>query len=124
MAQDLFLGAVALAMFVSVFLGLVFGWSQWIGIIPIQPLSSWKLVVGRIGIVALTAQVLMFIALWTPLNHYRVLLRICLPIEFLLLAVAIPSVLLGKLHYRWWLLASSVFLPIASFFVVLAELAY
>ena len=89
-----------------------------------SPLPPWRLAIARIGLLAVTFQALLFVALWTPLVHYRVLLRQCVPFEFLLLLVAAPCVFFGKVQYRWWLLTGSVFLPVISFFVVLAEIAY
>jgi len=124
MGSDFILGAMLLAMIVGAFLGLFLGWTQWRGMVNSLPLPTWRLALARIGLFAVTVQTFLFVALWTPLVHYRILLQLSVPIEFVLLFITVPCVLFGKIQYRWWLLASSVFLPIVSFFVMLAEVAY
>jgi hypothetical protein len=124
MVRDFILGAILLAMVVGAFLGLFLGWTQWRGAVNDSPLPPWRLAIARIGLLTITVQALLFISLWTPLVHYNALLRQCVPFEFLLLLVAVPCVLLGNAKYRWWLLACSGFLPVVSFFVIVAETAY
>jgi hypothetical protein len=67
---------------------------------------------------------LLFIALWTPLVHYQILVRQSFHVEELLFFVAVPCVVWGRIDYRWWLAAAATFLPIVSSFTVLAEVAY
>ncbi|PYT28684.1 MAG: hypothetical protein DMG58_18010 [Acidobacteria bacterium] len=80
--------------------------------------------VAHIGLFAVTAQALLFIALWTPLVRYRLLLSQSVNLELALLLIAVPCIFWGRLRRRWWLIASAAFLPVVSWFSVLAELAY
>ncbi len=58
------------------------------------------------------------------LVRYRLLLLQSVNLELALLIVAVPCIFLGRLQRRWWLIASAVFLPVVSWFSVLAEVAY
>jgi hypothetical protein len=80
--------------------------------------------IARFGVLAVSAQALLFIALWTPLVLYQILLRQSFHVEVLLFFVAVPWVVWGRINYRWWLVAAATFLPIVSSFTVLAEVAY
>jgi hypothetical protein len=65
-----------------------------------------------------------FIALWTPLVQYRLLLLQSVNLEIALLLIAVPCIFWGQLQRKWWLIASAAFLPVVSWFSVLAEVAY
>jgi|ERR1700690_317077 hypothetical protein len=124
MVWDFIVGAFLLVMVVGSFVGLFLGWTSNLGIVNGLPVTAWRLAAARIGLFAVSAQALFFIALWTPFVHHRILLWQCVPLEFLLLFIAAPCILSGRMQHRWWLLTSSAFLPIVSFFVVLSEVAY
>jgi hypothetical protein len=113
--------AVLLAMTIASFLGLFLGWASRRQIVS---LASWRKVTAYIGLSAVTSEALLFIALWTPLARYRLLLLQSVNLELALLLIAVPCIFLGRLQRRWWLIASAAFLPVVSWFSVLAEVAY
>src|SRR5205814_7659352 len=100
------------------------GWDSRGEIVGAVSPSSSRKVVAHIGLFAVTAQALLFIALWTPLVRYRLLLSQSVNLELALLLTAVPCIFWGRLRRRWWLIASAAFLPVVSWFSVLAELAY
>jgi hypothetical protein len=113
--------AILLAMAVASFLGLLLGWTSRR---KIESVASWRKITAYIGLSAVTLQALLFIALWTPLVRYRLLLLQSVNLEIVLLLIAVPCIFLGQLQRRWWLIASAAFLPFVSWFSVLAEVAY
>jgi len=121
MLRNFLPGAVLLAMIVASFLGIFLGWaSRW----GTSSLPSWRKVLAYIGLFAVTTQAIIFITLWTPLVRYRLLLVQSVNLELALLVVAVPCIFLGRLQRPWWLMASAAFLPVVSWFSVLAEMAY
>jgi hypothetical protein len=113
-----------MASLVGAFMSLFLGWTEWRANAETAQLATWRLVVRRITLLAVSAQFLFFAALWSPLARYpRLILSVPL-IEAALFFLAAPCAILGSMQRRWWLLASSVIFPIVSFFVVLAETAY
>jgi hypothetical protein len=124
MLRNFLPGAVLLAMIVASFLGLFLGWTSRWGILGTSSLLLWRKVVAQIGLFAITTQAIIFIALWTPLVRYRLLLLQSVNLELALLLIAVPCIILGRLQRRWWLIASAAFLPVVSWFSVLAEVAY
>jgi hypothetical protein len=111
-------------MVVASFLGLFLGWASRGEIVGAVSPTSWRKLVAHIGLFAVTAQALLFIALWTPLVRYRLLLLHSVNLELALLLIAVPCIFWGRLRRRWWLIASAAFLPLVSWFSVLAEVAY
>jgi hypothetical protein len=124
MLRNFLPGAVLLVMVVASFLGLFLGWASRWGILGSSSLPLWRKVVAHIGLFAVTTQAVLFIALWTPLVRYRLLLLQSVNLELALLLIAVPCIFLGRLQGRWWLMASAAFLPVVSWFSVLAEVAY
>lgn len=117
--------AIVGAMLVCPFLGLFYSWSQWQSVCQEVRSRNWRRAVGISGLVAVTLQAVLFIALWAPFNHHDEFVRRTMPFELLLALVAVLSIFIcWKGKGRWWLLASSLLLCLDSFFVVLAELAY
>jgi hypothetical protein len=123
MLRNFLPSAVLLAMIVASILGLFLGWASRSEGAGAVPFSSSRKAVARIGLFAITAQALLFIALWTPLVRYRFLLSQSVNLELALLLIAIPCIFWGRLRRRWWLIASAAFLPVMSWFSVLAETA-
>jgi hypothetical protein len=117
-------GAILLAMIVASLLGLFLGWSSVGKIVRSVSLPSWRKVMAYIGLFAVTAQAFIFIALWTPLVRYDQILSHAVSVELVLFLIAVPCIFWGRLQRRWWLIASAVFLPVVSWFSVLAEIAY
>jgi hypothetical protein len=124
MLRNFLPAAVLLTMMVASFLGLFLGWASIRGILRTASLPSWRKVLAWIGLFAVTTQAVLFITLWTPLVRYRLLLCQSANLELALLLVAVPCIFLGRLQKRWWLIAAAAFLPVVSWFLVLAEVAY
>jgi hypothetical protein len=124
MLRNFLPGAVLLAMIVASFLGIFLGWASRWGVLGTSSLPSWRKVLAYIGLFAVTTQAILFVTLWTPLARYRLLLLQSVNLELALLIVAVPCIFLGRLQRRWWLIASAAFLPVVSWFSVLAEVAY
>ena len=116
--------AIVGAMLVCPFLGLVYSWSQWQPVFEGVNLSNWRRWMGIMGLLAVTAQATIFIALWTPISRYHLFVQRAVPVELLLFSFALLSMFAWKGAARWWLFASSLLLCADSFFSVLAELAY
>lgn len=102
--------------------GLVFGWVKWRKERRRAELPAWRRGIATIGLVAVVAQALVFIALWTCPQidqDYKLFgqwARCVLP-SF---GVAMPCTLAGKGASRWWLLSSSFLLFTVSFFTALS----
>jgi hypothetical protein len=109
---------------VGPFMGLFYAWGEWQGAVYEVQFPSWRRTVIVVGLVSVTLQALSFLALWTPFSRHDAFVRRALPIELLLVAPTVLSIFIWKHKARWWLLASSLFLCVDSFFVALAELAY
>jgi hypothetical protein len=124
MLRNFLPGAILLAMMVASFLGIFLGWASIQGILRTSSLPWWRKVLACIGLFAVTTQAILFITLWTPLVQYRLLLWQSANLELALLIVAVPCIFLGRLERRWWLIAAAAFLPVVSWFLVLAEVAY
>jgi hypothetical protein len=124
MLRNFLPGAVLIAMIIASFLGLFLGCASIRGFLGTSSVPSWRKVLACIGLFAVTTQATLFIALWTPLVRYRLLLWQSVNLEMVLLIVAVPCIVFGRLQRRWWLIASAAFLPIVSWFTVLAEVAY
>jgi len=87
-------------MIIVAFMALFLGWSS-------KPMTaigsaqySRRLCVARFGVLLVSAQALLFIALWTPLVHYQLLLRQSFHVEVLLFLVAVPWVVWGRIQHR------------------------
>lgn len=116
--------AIVGAMLVCPFLGLFYTWSQCHAIFQRAELPGWRRSAGILGLFSVTLQATLFIALWTPVSRYRPFMALAVPVEVLLFFLTLPSIFTRKGNARWWLLVSSLFLSVDSFFVVLTELTY
>jgi len=118
------LSAVLLLMLIVSFVGLFLGWTSKPMTGTHFPPHAWRRSVARVGVTSVSAQAFLFVLLWTPLVRYQLFLRESVHVQVLLLLIAVPCVLWGRMQARWWLIASAAFLPVASWFSVLAEVAY
>jgi hypothetical protein len=106
-----------------------YGWSEWHSKIHQGELPGWRRTIGGVGILFITAQTILFLTLLvTIFSHkiavpYRFFLSGCVLGELVLLVVAAPCMFAWRGRFRWWLLASSFYLPVISFFSALAALA-
>jgi hypothetical protein len=124
MLRTAFEMAIVGAMVVCPFLGLSYSCIQWKAVFQNEGLPRWHPTLGITGLLAVTAQAVLFIALWTPISRYHAFVQCVLSIELFLFFLAVLSMFAWKGKARWWLLASSLFLLADSFFSALAELAY
>ena len=124
MLNDFLPSAILIAMIIVACMALFFGWSSK----PMTAIGSAqyprRLCVARFAVLLVSAQALLFIALWTPLAHYQLWSRQSFHVGVLLLPAAVPCDVWGRIQYRWWLVAAAIFLPIVSWVSVLAEVAY
>jgi hypothetical protein len=106
------------------------GWSEWRSKVYQSDLPVLRRIIASVGVLSVTAQTILFLILFITIFHFKVLvphrffLSWCVFIELLLLLVAGPCMFAWQGRFRWWLLASSVYLPVISFFSVLAVMAY
>jgi hypothetical protein len=107
-----------------------YGWSEWHSNIHQGELPGWRRIIGGVGILFITAQTILVLTLLvTIFSHkiavpYRFFLSGCELGELLFLVVAMPCMFAWQGRFRRWLLASSSYLPVISFFYALAALAY
>lgn len=118
------LEALLYGMFVAAFVCLFYSWSEWPGQLRSVRLFGWRRYIVSVGLFSVTVQAILLVALWSPIMRHPALLRKCLYADFALLLVAVPCIFAWRGTARWCLLASTLFLPVACFFTVLAELAY
>ena len=118
------LEALLLGMLVGAFVCLFYSWSEWPGQLRSVRLFGWRRALVSIGLFLVTVQAILLVALWSPIIRHPALLLKCMYADFALLLVAVLCILIWRGTARWCLLASTVFLPVARFFTVLAELAY
>lgn len=116
--------AILLMMLIVAFIGLFLGWTSKPMTGTHSPAQAWRRRVARVGLFAVSAQVFLFIALLTPLVRYALVCRESVHVQELLLLIAIPCILEGRMQGRWLLIASAAFLPVVSWFLLLAEMAY
>jgi hypothetical protein len=78
----------------------------------------------NIGLFSVTAQAILFLAMWSPIAHHRAALLVCMRLDFVLVLLAVPCIFAWRGKIRWFLLASSLIFPVVCFFTALAQLAY
>ena len=106
------------------------GWSEWRGKVFQSDLPVWRRITACVGILSITVQTILLFALIFTIFRFKVVapnrffLSGCVLTELVLLAVAAPCTFAWRGRFRWWLLASSLYLPAISFFSALAALAY
>jgi|SRR5580658_443734 hypothetical protein len=116
--------ALLLLMLVGAFVCVFYGWSDWPRQLRSAQLLAWRRAAVTIGLFSVTAQAILFVALWTPIAHHRAALLACMRVDSALVLLAVPCIFAWRGKARWYLLASALILPVACFFTVLAELAY
>ena len=104
------------------FVGLPFSWSEWRKELSLVHNARIRVVVTA-GVVFVTIQVLMFVALWTPWTSSYLFLRYWLFTDALLLILAVPCSFSWKGNARWWLRACSLLVPAISLLLLLALIA-
>lgn len=114
-------GMAILAMIVAALVGIVYIWSKSYDEVRNAQLRPWRRTSAMVGILAVTLQAVLFIAIWTPLARHNMLVTWLTRGEALLFLIALPCVLTRKDRSRWWLLFSSTVLVVFYFLTILVS---
>jgi len=114
-------GMAALAVIVVALVGIAYGWSRSYDEVRNTELQSWRRTTALVGILAVTLQAALFIAVWTPLGRHDALVKWLTRGEALLFLIALPCVLTRRDRSRWWLLFSSTALAVFYFLAILVS---
>lgn len=117
-------GALLLLLLVGAYVCVFYAWSEWPSQLRSLRLLLWRRTAVSIGLFLVTVQAILFVVLWSPISGHHSLLMKCMYVDFALMLLAVPCILAWRGTARWCLLASALFLPVACFLTVLAELAY
>jgi hypothetical protein len=116
-------GMAMLAVIVAALAGIAYGWSKSYDEARNAELRSRRRATALVGILAVTLQAVLFIAIWTPLGHHTTLAAWLTRGEALLFLIALPCALTRGDRSRWWLLFSSTVLIVFYFLTILVSLA-
>jgi hypothetical protein len=116
--------ALLFAMLVGAFVCVFYSWGEWLSHVRSERLFGWRGAAVTVGVFSVTVQAILFLALWSPVSRHHSLLLKCMYADFALILLGVPCIFALSGTIRWALLASTLFLPVACFFAVLAELAY
>src|SRR5277367_3898203 len=116
--------ALLLAMLAGAFVCVFHAWSEWPSQLRSVRLLGWRRAAVSVGLFSVTFQAMLLVALWSPISRHHTLLLKCMYVDFALVPIGVPCIFAWRGTARWCLLASALFLPVACFFSVLAELAY
>jgi cytochrome bd-type quinol oxidase subunit 2 len=114
-------GMAMLAVIVAALVGIAYGWSKSYDEVRNAELQSWRRTAALVGILAVSLQAVLFIAIWTPLGRHNALVTWLTRGEALLFLVALPCVLTRRDRSRWWLLFSSTVLVVFYFLTILVS---
>jgi|SRR5580658_7674036 hypothetical protein len=114
-------GMAMLAVLVVALVGIVYGWSKSYDEVRNADLRPWRRTLAMVGILAVTLQAALFIAIWTPLGRHNTLVAWLTRGEALFFLVALPCALTRKDRSRWWLLFSSTVLAVFYFLTILVS---
>jgi hypothetical protein len=114
--------ALLLVMLVGAYVSVFYAWSELLSQLRAVRLLVWRRAAVSVGLCCVTAQAILFAVLWTPVSRHPALLLKIMYADFALVLLAVPCIFAWRGIARWCLLASALFLPVACFFTVLAEL--
>jgi cytochrome bd-type quinol oxidase subunit 2 len=114
-------GMAMLAVIVAALVGIAYGWSKSYDEVRNAELRTWRRTTALVGILAVTLQAVLFIAIWTPLGRHDALVTWLTRGEALLFLIALPCVLTRRDRSRWWLLFSSTALAVFYFLTILVS---
>src|SRR5579871_4361200 len=103
-------GMVMLAVIVAAFVSGFHGWGKFYDEVRNAELQGWRRTTALLGMVAVTFQAFLFIAVWTPLGRHNALLPWLTRAGALLFLIALPCIATRMGGSRWWLLLSSTVL--------------
>lgn len=107
-------------MILTAFWGLAYAWCRLRAQLVKEPLSLWRRVLATIGLLAVSAQAMLFILSWTRIGKDPALLAQWARWADPTFLVAAPCVLAEKGASRWWLLSSSILLFVMCFLITLS----
>ena len=110
-----------LAVIVAALVGIVYAWSKSYDDVRNAELRPWRRTSAMVGILAVTLQAVLFIAIWTPLGRHNMWVSWLTRGEALLFLIALPCALTRKDRSRWWLLFSSTVLAVFYFLTILVS---
>jgi hypothetical protein len=105
----------------AAFIGLICGWYSWRSAARGQALPAWRRITSSLGLFAMTAQALLLVTIYTDLmsRHQFLFDRGWFFSEFILFFLAVPLIATEKSTSKWWLFASSAYLLVFCFLVML-----
>jgi cytochrome bd-type quinol oxidase subunit 2 len=116
-----FTGMAMLGVVVAALVGVAYGWSKSHDEARNAELRNWRRATTFVGMLAVTLQAVLFIALWTSLGRHAAAVTWLARGEGLLFLIALPCVLTRRDRSRWWLLFSSVVLAVFYFLTMTVE---
>jgi hypothetical protein len=113
--------AVLFSGLAAAMLGVVYGWYRWRSVSRDATLTRRRRIISSVGLVAVTAQACLLMTIYGRLsNIYPTLFDDWWAAgQMLLFLIAIPCILTGKGLSRWWLSASSVFLIVFCYLILI-----
>jgi hypothetical protein len=100
--------------------GFILAVSSWFKGEKSKVLPAWRRVLFSLGFVAVAGQVVLFALSWTPIVTDYAARAAWARLVYPSFLVAVVLVLTGNGPARWWLLASSFFLFVLCFFIMLS----
>ena len=111
------LRVAVLSALAAAFIGVICGWYSWRRAALVQTFPAWRRVTSSLGLLAMTAQALLLVALFMGLaDHFP---GIWLLSEFALFPVAGTALLAEKSTSKWWLFASSAYFLLYCILMIL-----
>jgi len=107
------------AMAADALIGLGYGWNRWRRQPGTREMPAWRRAMTNVAFLAVSAQVILFAAFWTPVGYSTTSIGRWARWVLLLFAFAVPSILAGKGATRWLLLSLSVLVFVFCFFIAL-----
>jgi hypothetical protein len=115
------LKAAVFSALAAALIGLICGWYSWRSAARDQALPAWRRITSSLGLFAMSAQAWLLVAIYTDLwSRYPVWFdRWWFRSESILFFLAAPLFATEKSTSKWWLFASSAYLLVFCFLVML-----
>jgi hypothetical protein len=115
------LKAAVFSALAAAFIGLICGWYSWCTAARDQAFPTWRRITSSVGLFAITTQVLLLVPAYSSLmSRYQDMFdRWWFLSEFILFFSAVPLIAAEKSTSKWWLFASSAYLLVFCFLVML-----
>ena len=115
--------ALLVAMLICAIVCVFYAWSEWPSQLHRLRLVGWRRAAVSVGLFSVTVQAVLLVAMWSPISRPRAVLLTLMYADFALVLLGVPCIFAWRGIARWCLLASALFLPVACFFTMLADLA-